>query len=167
MSVSISANRMPITDMWSPSVRGYISSNALWQQPNSMPGASLGATTPHQWSKIKDFLLAFSIGLDCAKDMVADDAADPPNAQIWEHAIGAMADFAGYVPVPLVLPLQLGGVSVEWHEHDIDLEILFRTDSSPYTVIDDVRAECSPFRGRDPNVIHARRALSFLAARSA
>ena len=161
------AIRRPTQSIWSDYVRAHIS--AVPQQVPMMPipGASLGQTTPQRWSEIANFYQAFNLGLDCANEMVAVDAMDPPDAHVWEQALAAVAGFAGYVPLPLVIPLQLGGVSVEWHTHDIDLEIRFRAGSPPFVLTDDVRGEYPTFQGRDPKLTYVRNTLTTLATRSA
>ena len=167
MNAMSPAIRRPVQSMWSVNVGTYISAVAQQVPVMPMPGASLGQTTPLRWSEIANFYQAFNLGLDCANEMVADDAMDPPDAQVWEQALDAVVGFAGYVPLPLVTPLQLGGVSVEWHTHDIDLEIRFRAGAPPFVLTDDVRDEYPTFQGRDPNLTHVRKTLTNLAARSA
>lgn len=156
----------PTQSMWSANVSAYVSTAALPVRRMPVPGASLGQTTPQRWQQIANFYHAFILGLDCGTEMVADDAMDPPAPQVWEQALDAVLGFAGYVPLPLVTPLQLGGVSVEWHVYDIDLEIRFRADTPPFVLTNDVRGEYQAFRGRDPNLAHVRKALATLAARS-
>ena len=157
----------PVQPMWSPGVTKSIYAMVPSRPPRPMPGASLGQTTPQGWSQIANFYRAFILGLDFAYEMVADDAMDPPNPQVWEQAIDAMVGFAGHVPLPLVTPLQLGGVSVEWHEHDIDLEVRFRPGVPPFVSVDDVRGLCAAFQGHDKNLVNALSALTTLATRTA
>ncbi len=156
----------PTQSMWSANVGAFISTTALPVRTMRVPGASLGQITPQRWQQIANFYQAFNLGLDCANEMMAEDAIDPPAPQIWEQALEAVVGFAGYVPLPLVIPLQLGGVSVEWHIYDIDLEVRFRADTPPFVLTDDVRGEFQAFRGRDPSLAHVRKALETLAGRS-
>jgi len=152
--------------MWPASVRTFISAMPQCLQDDSVPGISLGQTAPRRWQNIAKFREAFNLGLDCAGAMVSDDALDPPDPKIWNYALDAVRNFAGFVPTPLVTPLQLGGVSVEWHAYGIDLEIWFRSGAPPFVLIDDVRDAFPTFQGRDSHLSHAYTALKHLADRS-
>ncbi len=131
-----------------------------------LPGSFLGTVPPEQWSAIWAFARAFYVGLDCAADLAAEDLADLPNETVWESALSALQDFAPFVPAPLVTPLQLGGVSIEWHIHDIDIEVRFRANHPPFVLVDDVRNECPAFRGQDPLLNKVISALKLLAQRT-
>ena len=65
----------------------------------------------------------------------------------------------------LVNPLQLGGVSCEWHELGINLELRFRGLTDIFAVIEDARSELTEYYGPDGELLRAREALAVLAQR--
>ncbi len=134
-------------------------------QMADLPGTFLGHRAPEGWSKIAEFAKAFYVGLESAIDLAAEDFADRPDETLWDAAVSAIEDFAPHVPPPLVTPLQLGGVSVEWHLLDLDIEIRFRAGYPPFVVIDDVRGELPAFGGHDLALANSVAALRLLASR--
>ena len=68
--------------------------------------------------------------------------------------------------LPLILPLDLGGLSAEWHNHGLNIEIRFRASQPVYVIIEDARAEIRGYRGRDPSLARAFEAIIALALRS-
>lgn len=129
------------------------------------PGSTLGSDSPRQWGRINAFRNAFIAGLESARDIVADDAADPPDISIWNKAIDALSPYAGDVSPPLVTLLQLGAVSIEWHDQGLNIEVRFREDRDPFVVIEDTRDECDRYYGRDRGLIRVRTALAVLSRR--
>ncbi len=137
----------------------------------SVPAASaaLGATTPRdvraEALREQDFAAAFNAAAELAHEMVTADEMDLPDPDIWNCAWTSLSQFAAKLTAPLVNPLQLGGVSCEWHEHGMNIELRFRGINDVYTVVEDVRGEAAEFHGRDPGLIRATNALRILVAR--
>jgi hypothetical protein len=150
--------------VWYPGTRAHAQRSAY--SARGMPGTFLGGLPPSGWTQIWEFGRAFYLGRECAAELATEDLADQPNEALWDEAISAIEDFAGRVPAPLVTPLQLGGLSVEWHSHDLDLELRFRVGHPPFTLIDDIRGECAEFRDHDPGLVNAIAAMNLLARRS-
>jgi hypothetical protein len=134
-------------------------------QAMSNSGAALGWHDPKAWQRTEAFRRAFDDALDVAREMVADDAADPPDFNIWNNAVERLGPYASVLPAPLVGLLQLGGVSVEWHECGLNIEVRFRKDTAPYVVIEDVRGVCPAFHGRKDSASALDFALRVLAQR--
>jgi hypothetical protein len=135
----------------------------------SVPGVTLGPRTPSvvnaEIQREREFTAAFVAGLQLAAEATAADEADAPDADIWTYASDALSPFARLLPPPLVDPLQLGGVSFEWHEFGLNIELRFRGRADVYVVIEDARGELAEFHGRDVELHRAREALAVLAMR--
>jgi hypothetical protein len=133
------------------------------------PGAALGAMTPNavrvKAQREQNYVAAFNAGAEVAAEMAAADEMDPPEPDIWEFALGALGHLAALVSPPLVNPLQLGGVSCEWHELGMNIELRFRGLADIYAIIEDARGDLLEFRGRDPELRHAMDALRVLVER--
>jgi hypothetical protein len=104
--------------------------------------------------------------IELSKTMVAEDEAAPINDQTYFYAVEVLAPliFAMELPVPLILPLQNGGIGAEWHDHGIELR--FRNPYHIYAVLEDARGEILPFHGRDPHLVRARVALQEFTTRA-
>ncbi len=135
----------------------------------SAASPALGATTPRdvraEALREQDFAAAFNTAAELADEMVAADEMDHPDPDIWNCAWTRLSPFAATLAAPLVSPLQLGGVSCEWHEHGMNIELRFRGIDDVYAVVEDVRGEAVEFHGRDPGLIRATSALRILVAR--
>lgn len=135
------------------------------------PGAALGLATPSgikaRARKIKDFFEALQAGILLAISLVADDEIDVPDLNLWKSTISKMLSYAGQISAPLVHPLQLGGVSFEWHDAGMNIEIRFRGEQDIFVVIEDARQEIPEFYGKDPSLHKAGQALGTLIRRQA
>jgi hypothetical protein len=144
--------------------RGYA------QTGKQLLGAALGASSPGSiiagLRQEHEFAAAFNLGAELAADMAAADEADPADPEIWGAAFDALSNFARFLPAPLVSPLQLGGLSIEWHEVALNIELRFRGLTDIYTVIEDARRELATFQGHDVDLRRAENALRTLAART-
>jgi hypothetical protein len=109
---------------------------------------------------------AFESAAFLVQDMIAAGDIDQPNTAIWQQAIYALVPYSAWIEKPLVYPLQLGGVSVEWHGEGLDIEVRFRGVGDIFTVVKDARNEQPRYLGRDPDLTHANAALRVLAART-
>ena len=59
--------------------------------------------------------------------------AVPPDARIVARAVGFISRLLGPAsPAPFVVPLATGGLQMEWHRNDIDLEVVFDRDEQPF-----------------------------------
>jgi len=138
---------------------------------HSVPGVALGPRAPSvvmaELQREHNFMAAFASGLRFAAEMAAADEADAPNADIWAYAWRELRPFAPLLPPLLVNPLQLGGVSCEWHEVGINIELRFRGLADVFAVIEDARGELPEFYDRDLELRRAREALVVLAMRQA
>jgi len=133
------------------------------------PGIALGTNTPGTFitgmRRSREFLDAFVSAVSLATEMAAADEADPPSMEIWQNAWDALAVSQTKLPAPLLAPLQLGGLSAEWHERGMNIEVRFRGAENAFVVIQDARKEVPEFLGPDPKLIRARGALEKLSAR--
>lgn len=134
------------------------------------PGTALGVTTPSavrlEIERRAAFRDAFVAGAELAVEMSEADEMDPPDSDIWNRAAGLLSTFAPLVPSPLVHPLQLGGLSCEWHDRGLNIELRFRRDSTVFAVIEDARREVPEFHGRDPSLSRTLQALGALSERA-
>lgn len=132
-------------------------------------GTVFGATPPkalmERRRRLEEYLLSFEDGWELARAMAAADEADPVNVNVWCAAEKAFSDLAEHLPAPLVHPLQLGGVSVEWHAAGLNIEVRFRGTDDIFVIVEDARSDASKFYGSDPTLKHAGSALRELARR--
>ncbi len=136
---------------------------------STLPSVALGGMSPSEvqteTKRLRGFLAAFGAGRELACEMVAEDEMDPPDSAVWTFAENAITPFAAYLPPPLVSPLQLGGVTCEWHDQGMNIELRFRGMADVFAVIEDARREVAEFHGRDPNLRLAKDALCILIQR--
>jgi hypothetical protein len=103
--------------------------------------------------------------------MAEDGELEPPDADTWNAACRALTaflagPFAEALDVPLISPMRRGGLSAEWHERDMNIELRFRGPRDVYAVIEDARGAIGDFRGSDPHLERAAEAIAELASRS-
>jgi hypothetical protein len=117
---------------------------------------------------VNEFGQAFIDAIELSKTMVAEDEAAPINDQTYFYAFSVLAPLVidMELPVPLILPLQNGGIGAEWHDHRMNIELRFRKPYHIYAVLEDARGVILPLHGRDPHLVRARTALRELATRS-
>jgi len=141
---------------------------AVWGLPHA-PGTALGLMPPSAMrefeKKKRDFFDAIKVGANLAIEMAIADEMDAPNFDLWKSASIRLIPFVGQVSAPLVHPLQLGGVSFEWHDAGLNIEIRFRGPQDIFVVIEDARGELPEFMGKDPWLSQAAPALFSLMAR--
>jgi hypothetical protein len=135
------------------------------------PGAALGVMTPgaimHSIQRKRELLDTYSSAVEMAIEMAAADEMDPPSPETWGFAFLALLRFAVQLQLPLLNPLQLGGLSAEWHELGMNIELRFRGVDDVFVVIEDAYGEIPEFQGRDPTLEKIAAALGCLAVRSA
>jgi hypothetical protein len=117
--------------------------------------------------KKRDFFDAIKAGASLAIEMAMADEMDAPDFDIWKSASIRLIPYVGQVSPPLVHPLQLGGVSFEWHDAGLNIEIRFRGPQDIFVVIEDARGEVAEFMGKDPWLTEAMPALFALMSRQA
>lgn len=133
--------------------------------------SALGATTPGEViagvRRLNELFDAFDSALDMALECAIADEMDPPKRDTWIFAWCILVIHTAAVPVPLPLlsPLQLGGLSAEWHTRGMNIELRFRGFNDVFVVIEDARNEVSEYHGRDPALSIAAAALNRLAER--
>lgn len=117
---------------------------------------------------VDEFDNALIEAIELSKTMVAEDEAAPINDQTYFYAVSVLAPFIieMELPVPLILPLQNGGIGAEWHDHGMNIELRFRNPYHIYAVLEDARGVIQPFYGRDPRLVRTRAALRELATRA-
>jgi hypothetical protein len=117
---------------------------------------------------VEELYKALIEAIELSKTMVAEDEAAPINGQTYFYAVEVLAPLiiAMELPVPLILPLQNGGIGAEWHDHGMNIELRFRNPYHIYAVLEDARGEILPFHGRDPHLVRARVALHEFTTRA-
>ena len=132
-------------------------------------GVALGANTPSavraDVQRERDYREAFDTAAELAAEMLAANEMDAADPVIWRFALESFLPFAWLISPPLVNPLQLGGLSCEWHEHGMNIEVRFRGVSDVFTIVEDALGEMPDFHGRDSTLGHALDALSLFAKR--
>jgi hypothetical protein len=110
---------------------------------------------------VEELYKALIEAIELSRTMVAEDEAAPINHQTYFYAVKVLAPLiiAMELPVPLILPLQNGGIGAEWHDRGMNIELRFRNPYHIYAVLEDARGEILPFHGRDPHLVRARVAL--------
>jgi hypothetical protein len=114
---------------------------------------------------------AFLEALAEARCMLEDEEMEAPDPDTWTAAHLALTaflagPFAEALDVPLISPMRRGGLSAEWHERGMNIELRFRGPRDVYAVIEDARGAIEDFRGRDPDLARAADAIAELAVRS-
>lgn len=136
----------------------------------AMPGAALGIASPgaimSSMQRGRELLDAYRSVMEMAVEMAAADEADPPSPETWGFAFLALLSFSAKLPLPLLSPLQLGGLSAEWHERGMNIELRFRGVDDVFAVIEDATGEIPEFQGRDPTLARTAAALGRLADRA-
>jgi len=114
---------------------------------------------------------AFASAFGEALFLAEQGEIEAPENRCWVFAHEVLNKFFcdprfAKVDLPLILPLDLGGLSIEWHDHDLNIEIRFRTSQPIYVVIEDALRQVSEYRGRDPSLTHSFEAITALSHRS-
>ena len=102
-----------------------------------------------------------------AASMVAAGEVAPISAQTFWYAAGTLAAIVETlaIPAPLLLPMQSGAFSAEWHDCGLNIELRFRGPYNAFAVIEDVQGEIATLRGPDPNLAAAVQALKVFSRR--
>jgi hypothetical protein len=114
---------------------------------------------------------AFACAFGEALFLAEQDEIEAPEDRCWIFAhevlnkIFCDPKFAK-LDLPLILPLDLGGLSIEWHDHDLNIEIRFRKSQPIYVVLEDALGQISEYRGRDSSLSRSFEAITALSHRS-
>jgi hypothetical protein len=116
--------------------------------------------------RIYRFFEALGDALELNATMVDAEEGDPIDDQTLQYAVQSLGPLIASLelPVPLILPLQNGGISAEWHTSGMNIELRFRKPYDVYALLEDARGD-TPFHGRDPDLVHTRPALRDLGTR--
>lgn len=160
-SARMSDHSLPVTTT-SPSV------SRLEVEMRSVPASVFPDLLDQQTNALD---AAFTDTLSEAILMLEHDETEAPDIVCWKLAYHFLSRFFGNalfanLQLPLILPLDDGGVSAEWHDHGLNIEVRFRSSNSYYVVIEDARAQIPEYRGRDPLLARVIEAISALARRS-
>jgi len=117
--------------------------------------------------KIEEFSRAWNEAVELSETMVAGDEGTPLNVQTWTYAAQTLIPLVSALelPSPLMLPLQNGGLGVEWHEKGLNIELRFRNPYQVYVVLEDAHGIVPTLHDFDPNLVKARVAFHELATR--
>jgi len=132
------------------------------ESPAALTERSVRATLVEELRK------ALIEAIELSKTMVAEDEAAPINDQTYVYAVEVLAPLiiVMELPVPLILPLQNGGIGAEWHDHGMNIELRFRSPYHIYAVLEDAQGAIQPFYGRDPFLVQTLAALREVSTRA-
>jgi hypothetical protein len=115
--------------------------------------------------RIDRFFEALGDALELNATMADAEEGDPFDVQTWQYAVQSLEPLIASLelPTPLILPLQNGGISLEWHAAGMNVELRFR---KPYDVYAVLEGRGYPtFHGRDPDLGRTRDTLRNLSRR--
>jgi hypothetical protein len=137
-------------------------------QPDRPPASPAALTKKPSLGRLEAFVSALKDAIELADNMVAEDEGGPLDAQTFAYAVQALAPLIATTDVPpaLILPLQNGGISAEWHTAGLNIELRFRKPYEVYAVLEDARGAIVAHHGRDPHLVQTRAALRELGKRS-
>jgi hypothetical protein len=103
-----------------------------------------------------------------AAEELSEGVLDPPNLETWTFAWGVLTQLvmSNLISLPIVMPLQSGGVGAEWHEAGLNIELRFRSPTRVYCLIEDAKCTLSRFSGFEGALTAATMALNVLAQRT-
>lgn len=158
------AVQLPGTESPSPVSTQVTSTTAQLDNPPASPAA---LTRRPAQGRMERFFRALKDAIELADTMAAEGEGGPLDTQTVAYAVQALAPLIATTEVaPLILPLQNGGVSAEWHTAGLNIELRFRKPYEVYAVLEDARRAISAHHGRDPHLVQTRVALRELCNRS-
>jgi hypothetical protein len=118
--------------------------------------------------QIEQFVEALTDAHELSNAMIAEREISPIDAPTVNYAIQSLVPLimSLKLPPPLILPLQNGGIGIEWHASGMNVELRFRKPYEVYAIFEDARGVIATYQGRDPYLVQARSALSQLNARA-
>jgi hypothetical protein len=138
---------------------------AFDREQESLGQLALTLSIQDSAQRIDRFFEALSDALELNATMADAEEGDPFDVQTWQYAVQSLEPLIASLelPIPLILPLQNGGISAEWHAAGMNVELRFR---KPYDVYAVLEGRGDPtFHGRDPDLGRARDALRNLSRR--
>jgi hypothetical protein len=119
-------------------------------------------------TRTEAFVTALNEALELSALMVAEDDGDPMDHQTVVYAVQCLLPYIKSLklPCPVILPLQNGGIGMEWHDAGMNIELRFRHVYDVYAVVEDAQSILRGYHGRDPSLYHAEIALRELSSRS-
>ena len=130
--------------------------------PEGMPYNSPAVLTVVSiWERLEKFYQALDEAMELLETMISEDEASPIDQQTFNYAMTVLRPLFMETEMlaPLVLPLQGGGIGVEWHDFGMNIELRFRNPYNVYAVLEDVGGVIQSFHGRDPYLMKSRAAL--------
>ncbi|MCA3278734.1 MAG: hypothetical protein ING10_05645 [Roseomonas sp.] len=114
---------------------------------------------------------AFARTFSDALQMADWEEIEAPDVDCWRVARRFLQVFFDdrlfpALDLPLITPLDLGGISVEWHKHGLNIELRFRPGGYVYVIVEDARRTIPKHSGRDPSFRAAIEGIVELALRS-
>lgn len=158
-------------DTISNKIDQLLDSVSTWYKDNFFfsSGTFLGAMSLADYrkreAKKESFRRAMFESIDIMQEMVLADEIGLPDINIWRLALSKIGPYVGDINPPLAYPLQLGGLSLEWHENGINLEIRFYSEDKIYVVVEDAKRDLEEFHGQDKGFLKAQHALEALVSR--
>lgn len=136
-------------------------------KPASEAESPAAFTESENRASLSEFSSALTEAIELSTAMVADGEASTLDFQTLSYAVQTLASVivAFVLPRPLILPLQKGGLSVEWHEAGMNIELRFRKPYQVHAVIEDARGAVPSYHGPDSDLTKARAALETLSTR--
>jgi hypothetical protein len=118
-------------------------------------------------NRINKFSRSLQDAKELTNSLMAADEGDPLDEQTLAFALNILYPLILSIelPTPLILPLQNGGIGVEWHDCGLNIELRFRKPYDVYAKIEDALEEIPSHYGRDSNLIQTRTALFKLCNR--
>jgi hypothetical protein len=151
---------------WPPALARSSYAPGHWKETATQQNPAALTRMP-ETSKIEEFRQCFSDAVALSKSMADEDEAAPFNLQTWTYAAQQLNSLVhGFdLPMPLLLPLQNGGLGAEWHEKGLNIELRFRSPFQVYAVLEDAKGKIGTFQDYDPNLERSRAALQELGMR--
>jgi hypothetical protein len=124
-------------------------------------------TTAASETRIEAFFAALTEAQELSGVMAAADDGDPIDSQILSYAIQSLLPFIGSLnlSIPVILPLQSGGIGAEWHDFGMNIELRFRRVSNIYVIVEDAQHTIPTFQGPYPDLHEVGFALRELSRR--
>jgi hypothetical protein len=151
---------------WNPALAADPYAPSFWETERATQ-APAALTQRIVASKSSEFLRCFTDSVELSKSMAAEGEAAPLNLQTWSYAAQQLNSLVHNfdLPMPLLLPLQNGGLGAEWHEKGLNIELRFRSPYNVYAVLEDAKGKVGTFQDYDVNLERSRAALQELGLR--
>jgi hypothetical protein len=164
-----------------PLVQGLAEQSTLAAVPgptctHNSPGILLEAAWPRHASERLRNRAAWSVAWQAASQTLTEltqltanwdgRGAIPVDSATAHAAEVLLSPFRSEVPAPHFMPGPNGDVWAIWGEHDLSIEICFRSPDDVFVMIDDILREIQDFEDVDPGLAMTTRALERLRQRA-